>query len=318
MDGAREWTSTDAAAHLVKPTEDSDKYSRGVVGLRTGSLRYPGAAVLSVEGAWRAGAGMVRFIDPASEEPQSARREAERAATEIGALGGRVLAARPETVVAHGRVQAWVVGAGTDAEDRTHAETVALNTVLAGAVPVVVDAGALDRAVGAKAPLIVTPHAREFARLRALLRERGTALRDDDDGVSSKSIVADTARALGGVVLLKGARTLIASPVHDGAVLSVRAGTPWLATAGAGDVLAGIIGALVAQHSARAASDLSFLAALAATGAWVHGAAARLAAGQFIPTHPDAPASAGGPGRPIVAGDVALAVPGVIGALLAR
>ena len=93
------WTRADAAAHIRVPTDADDKYSRGVVGLRTGTPAYPGAAVLGVEGAWRAGAGMVRWVgDP-----------------DVGRL---VLARRPETVLAGGRVGAWVIGSGTDAKHR--------------------------------------------------------------------------------------------------------------------------------------------------------------------------------------------------------
>ena len=263
------WTRADAAAHIRVPTDADDKYSRGVVGLRTGTPAYPGAAVLGVEGAWRAGAGMVRWVgDP-----------------ETGRL---VLARRPETVLSAGRVGAWVIGSGTDAKHRGPDEESALRALLAGDVPVVVDAGALDLAAGAAAPLILTPHAGEFARLRA-------SLGLDERATDAAAAVAETAAAVGHVVLRKGAETLIASP--DGHVVAVRAATPWLATAGAGDVLAGALGALVAQAGAEAD-----LAAVAATAAWLHGRAARIAA------HADA-----GAGRPIVALDVAHALPAAVG-----
>jgi hydroxyethylthiazole kinase-like uncharacterized protein yjeF len=238
------------------------------VGLRTGTPAYPGAAVLGVEGAWRAGAGMVRWVgDP-----------------DVGRL---VLARRPETVLAGGRVGAWVIGSGTDAKNRTSDEESALRDLLAGEEPVIVDAGALDLAAGASAPLILTPHAGEFARLRA-------SLGLDERVTDAAAGVAETAAALGQVVLRKGADTLIASP--DGRVIAVRAATPWLATAGAGDVLAGALGALVAQSGGA-----HELAALAATAAWLHGRAARIAA------HADE-----GAGRPIVALDVADALPAAV------
>ena len=147
---ADRWTSADAGRALRMPTDDDDKYSRGVLGVRTGSDAYPGAAVLGVEAAWRTGLGMVRYLGP--PHPSSL-----------------VLARRPETVTADGRVQAWLIGSGTDAAQRTDAETAALRATLAGDLPVVVDAGALDLAVGAPAPRIVTPHAREHARLRSAL-----------------------------------------------------------------------------------------------------------------------------------------------------
>lgn len=270
------WTESDVRAHVRAPRSDDDKYRRGVVGMRTGADAYPGAAVLGVEAAWRSGAGMVRYAGP-------------RRAEDL------VLARRPETVTAVGRVQAWVLGSGTDAATRTPEETSALRDILAGDVAVVVDAGALDLAPEGSAPRILTPHAREHDRLRAAL---GLAAADADRGAS----VVETARAVGAVVLLKGARTLVADP--DGTLVAVEAGTPWLATAGTGDVLAGIIGALVAAAAAdQPRLDPRRLAGLAATGAWLHGHAARRASTERA-------------GGPITALDVADAVPAVIGAVL--
>lgn len=287
---AREWTAMHAAAHLMVPTADSDKYSRGVVGLRTGSDAYPGAAVLGVEAAWRAGAGMVRYAGPA---------------------GADVLARRPETVLGAGRVQAWVIGSGTDPASRDQSERVALRGLLDGEVPVVVDAGAIDLAVGARAPLVVTPHGREFEGLCARLGLETI----DTDPESRIDAVGRASAALGRAILLKGARTLVATP--RGMVLSVRSGTPWLSSAGTGDVLAGVVGALVAADADAAAADSDVLAALVATGAWVHGAAGRLAAGQLdVSAIAEADEPVPSPGRPITALDVADAVPHVIGALL--
>lgn len=262
---ARGWTRADVAAVLREPTASDDKYSRGVVGVRTGSAAYPGAAVLGVEAAWRTGVGMVRYVGDTRAEDL-------------------VLARRPETVPAAGRVQAWVIGSGTDAASRSAEETAALGALLAGDIPVVVDAGALDLAPAASAPLIVTPHGREHARLRESL-----GLGPDD-----ADAVAETAAALGGVVVRKGATTLVADP--SGEVIALDAPTSWLATAGTGDVLAGIIGALAAAGGAP-------LAAIAASGVWIHGKAAGAAV-------------AAASGGPVTALDVAEHVPVVIGAVL--
>lgn len=274
------WTRADAARALQTPTASDDKYSRGVIGLRTGSDAYPGAAVLGVEAAWRTGVGMVRYLGP------------DRATA-------LVLQRRPETVGAAGRVQAWVIGSGTDAAHRTDAETGALQELLAGEVPVVVDAGALDLAPGAAAPLIVTPHARELLRLRealGLTRSEGDRIAD----------ARETAAALGATVLLKGSDTVVAAPTGWTTVVS--AATPWLATAGTGDVLGGVIGALVAGAAARGeAADAEALGRLAASGAWVHGRAGATAA-----------ASVGHGGGPVTALDVAEALPRVVADLLAR
>ncbi|GAA1985487.1 ADP/ATP-dependent (S)-NAD(P)H-hydrate dehydratase [Microbacterium pumilum] len=293
---AGSWTLADARGVLRSPTAADDKYSRGVVGFRTGSDAYPGAAVLGVEAAWRAGIGMVRYLGP------------DRAAQ-------LVLARRPETVTADGRVQAWVIGSGMvptappDADDaspgdsgrvgptaaRSAADTAALRGILSGAQPVIVDAGALDLAVGAHAPRIVTPHAREHARLRELLG-LDPASAEDDDGRAA--VAAQTAAALGATVVVKGAVTIVAQP--DGWATRVTAGTPWLATAGTGDVLAGALGAVVAAAEARreAQGEAHGLGALAATAVWLHGRAATLAAGGL-----------GAAGGPITALDVADALP---------
>ncbi|MET0736089.1 MAG: ADP/ATP-dependent (S)-NAD(P)H-hydrate dehydratase [Microbacterium sp.] len=271
------WAARDVAGILRRPTASDDKYSRGVLGVRTGSGAYPGAAVLGVEAAWRTGLGMVRYVGPAHD---------------------LVLARRPETVTVEGRVQAWLIGSGSDASTRAAPETAALRRILSADAPVIVDAGALDLAPSADAPLIVTPHDREHHRLREAL---GLAAADGDREAAAR----ETAAALGGVVLLKGARTLVAAP--DGSVIVVDAGIPWLATAGTGDVLAGAIGALVASAAAAdGARDASSLAALAASGAWLHGRAAALAAGDL-----------GAQGGPITALDLAEALPRAVAQVLA-
>ena len=278
---AKDWTGRDAARTLREPTADDDKYSRGVVGMRTGSARYPGAAVLGVEAAWRTGTGMVRYIGPSRAQDL-------------------VLQRRPETVTADGRVQAWVIGSGTDATERDAAETAALRGILSGDVPVVSDAGALDLVPAASASVIVTPHARELARLRETLELAPETPEDHD---ARERIARETADRLGGVVLLKGAVTIVAAP--EGWARRVDTGTPWLATAGTGDVLGGVLGALVAAADAEGRTSLHDLAACAATAAWVHGAAGSAAA-----------AAHGGSGGPITALDVADAVPDVVATLL--
>lgn len=272
----REWSRAETARVLRVPTPADDKYSRGVVALRTGSNAYPGAAVLGVEAAWRTGAGYVRYVGE-------------------GRAADAVIARRPETVAApdvgHTRVDAWVIGSGTDAASRTADEERMLCELLAGSIPVVVDAGALDLVGGAAAPLLITPHAGEFARLRERL---GLSSEGAGDRAAD---AAETAEALAATVLLKGATTLIATA--EGTVHSVSSAPAWLSTAGAGDVLAGVLGALIASRP-----DLS-LAENAAAGAWLHGHAAALASGAST-----------GPGHPIVALDVAEAMPAAIEDLL--
>ncbi|WP_169581613.1 MULTISPECIES: NAD(P)H-hydrate dehydratase [Microbacterium] len=265
----RSWTAQDAGRVLRRPTASDDKYSRGVLGVRTGSDAYPGAAVLGVEAAWRTGLGMVRYLGP--QRP-----------TDL------VLARRPETVAAEGRVQAWLIGSGTDPSVRSAAEAETLRGLLHDTDPVVVDAGALDLAAEATAPRILTPHDREHARLRRALG-LGPA------GTDRAEAARQTAEATGAVVLLKGAATMVAAPT--GEVIEVSAGTPWLATAGTGDVLAGVIGALTSGAMAQGqGADASSLASIAASAAWLHGRAGRLA-------------SEARGGGPITALDVAEALP---------
>ncbi|WP_457101351.1 ADP-dependent NAD(P)H-hydrate dehydratase [Microbacterium sp. P5_E9] len=269
------WIPEDTARALRKPTAADDKYSRGVLGIRTGSTEYPGAAVLGVEAAWRTGLGMVRYL---------------------GAARDLVLQRRPETVTINGRVQAWLIGSGTDAATRPATETAALRDLLAGDLPVVVDAGALALAVGATARRIVTPHDREHERLR---RELGLA----PTGADRVQAARETAAALGAVIVLKGARTIVADP--HGWATAVESGTPWLATAGTGDVLAGAIGALVAGAAADdPAIDEHGLARVAAAAVWLHGRAGALA-------------SAAQGGGPITALDVAEALPRAVAEALA-
>ncbi|MGW6008906.1 NAD(P)H-hydrate dehydratase [Streptomyces sp. NPDC055210] len=235
----------DVAALLPVPGAESDKYRRGVVGIAAGSSRYPGAAVLAVSGALRAGAGAVRYVGPA---------------------GDAVIARFPETLVSTGspeqagRVQAWVVGPGAGDD----ADVVA--AVLKADVPVLVDADGLrladrDAVRARRAPTLLTPHAGEAAALLGVPREEVESAR--------LTSVRELAERYGATVLLKGSTTLVASP-GGGPVRVNSTGTGWLATAGSGDVLSGLTGSLLAAGlDARDAGSV---------GAYLHGLAGRLAA----------------------------------------
>ncbi|MER6448456.1 bifunctional ADP-dependent NAD(P)H-hydrate dehydratase/NAD(P)H-hydrate epimerase [Streptomyces venezuelae] len=233
----------DVAGLLPEPTATSDKYRRGVVGIVAGSARYPGAAVLAVAGALRGGAGAVRYVGPAAEA---------------------VLARYPETLIGPGRVQAWVVGPGLG-EGR--AGEVA--ELLAGDAAVLVDADGLrgldPQVLRARtAPTLLTPHAGEAAALLGVSRESVEAGRLD--------AVRLLAQRYGAAVLLKGSTTLVAS--GGGAVRVNPTGTPWLATAGSGDVLSGLAGSLLAGGLSGADAG--------AAGAYLHGLAARRAGGPLL------------------------------------
>jgi len=257
------WTPQDAASRIAVPGERDDKYSRGVLGVVTGSAMYPGAAVLGVEAAAHTGVGMIRYLGGARE---------------------LVLQRRPEAVTADGRVQAWLLGSGMEAPDERSRAAVAQQ------VPVVLDGGALELHAAAAGPVVITPHHGELAALLGVPRAEVSA---DPAGFARR-----TADRLGITVLLKGHTTYAAGP---GVSLSAASAPTWLATAGAGDALAGILGALVATHSAAIADDPDELARLAATAAVLHGLAAARASG----------------GGPLTILGLAAALPGTIAGLLA-
>lgn len=269
MTGYRQWTDAEAAALIAVPAEDDDKYSRGVLGVVTGSGRYPGAAVLGVEAAIRTGVGMVRYLGAAQE---------------------LVLQRRPEAVTAPGRVQAWLLGSGMDASDRNPEDTDQLLAALAEGLPTVIDSGALDLVSRASGPTVITPHFRELAGI----------LSADPDEIRADPELWCTlaAESLGVTVLLKGTRTRVAG--QEGTRLVTGPATPWLASAGTGDVLGGVLGALLATHSDAVIEDPGLLPRLAAAAAHLHAVAAELA-------------SAGGP---LAALDVAAAVPEAVAHLL--
>lgn len=277
----REWTAEDASEWLSEPGASDDKYRRGVLGVITGSPDYPGAAVLGVEAAHRTGVGMVRFTGP------RAVRQA-------------VISARPETVGVGGRVQAWLLGSGMDSSHRSFLLAGELQHALASGEPTVLDAGGLDLVGSHTAPTVITPHSRELANL---LNERDVLTSVEEVDADPAAWAERAANHLQVAVLLKGSVTHVCDPA--GTRLTVTAATHWLASAGTGDVLGGVIGALAATHHDRLASDATAITYLAATAAYIHGEAARRA-------------SAAWDGGPVTALDVAQAIPPVIGALLRR
>ena len=244
-------TDADVRAAIPDPGAADDKFSGGVPGIVAGSPSYPGAAVLSVGGAVRTRPGMVRYAGPQA---------------------AAVVSRWPEVVAAPdiesaGQVQAWVAGPGmgTDASAQS-----LLRFVLASEVPVLVDADGLTMLAGRMSllanrrdrPTLLTPHSREFARLFPDL--------DPEDRL--RSVRAAAARS-GATILLKGSRTVIADPAGRVAVNTT--GSAWLATAGSGDVLSGIIGSLLA-------GGLSPWSA-AAAGAHLHGRAGERAMADRVP-----------------------------------
>jgi hydroxyethylthiazole kinase-like uncharacterized protein yjeF len=267
--------AADIAALLPRPQAESDKYRRGVLGLLAGSQRYTGAAVLATGSAIHGGAGMVRLMS-AQPALTAALQHWPEAVTTLADPS-----APAKSVETAGRVQAWAAGPGMGTDDGAAG---LLAAVLAADVPALVDADGITILAGHRelldrsAPTLITPHAGELARLTGA----------DRADIEARRLEHATAAAadLGVTVLLKGSTTVIADP--GGTVLVNATGSAWLATAGSGDVLSGLAGALLAQglpplHAAAAA-------------AYLHGIAGRLAAD----------------GAPIGAADLITALPAAI------
>ncbi|MDO8150682.1 NAD(P)H-hydrate dehydratase [Isoptericola sp. b408] len=288
----RRLEAADVAVSWPVPGPSDHKYTRGLVGLVAGTATYPGAAVLAASAAVRTGTGMVRYRGS-------------------DAVARAVLAARPEVVTATGRVQAWVVGPGVPttrdrddpADDGQHdrgrgALAVArgdLPGMPYGPVPAVVDAGGLPL-LGESSPpwFVLTPHAGELA---GLLRSRGEDVHRDDVEAAPLRWARRAHELTGATVLLKGGVTVVAGT--EGAWAQADA-PGWLATAGAGDVLAGILGTMLAARATDVVERPALAAEVAAAAALVHGFAAERA----------------NPGGPVAALDVAEAVPGTVSTLL--
>jgi hydroxyethylthiazole kinase-like uncharacterized protein yjeF len=263
---ASQLTDADVAVHLEPPGAGDDKYSTGVVGVVAGSATYPGAGVLCTGAALRTRPGLVRYAGTAAEGVRAAWPEA------------IVTAGRPADA---GRVQAWVVGPGMGTDDDARS---VLAEVLATDLPVLVDADALTLVAqrpelvrDRRAPTVLTPHDREFARFAG------------DVGPDRVAAARRAAAALGCTVLLKGDATVVADA--DGTAVVNATGTSWLATAGTGDVLAGIAGALLATGLPAAEA--------AAAAAHLHGRAGQLAAGS----------------GPFIAGDLVRLLPATVARL---
>ena len=248
----------DIAAILPQPTAESNKYRRGVLGVLAGSQQYSGAAVLATGSAIHGGAGMVRLVS--SEAVLAAARQHWPEAV----MSVADPAAPAESIKAAGRVQAWTAGPGMGTGDDSAG---LLAAVLATSLPVLVDADGITilaahrELLDRSAPTLITPHSGELARLTGA----------DIDSIEARRLEHATRAAddLGVTVLLKGSTTVIAEPGEQ-PVLVNSTGSSWLATAGSGDVLSGLAGALLAQGI-----DAPLAAAVAA---YLHGIAGRLAA----------------------------------------
>lgn len=253
---SQRWTAKDSKKHIIIPSELDHKYSRGTLGVITGSAQFPGAAVLTSKAAIATGLGVLRFHSSSG-------------------LAHLVLHASPEALVQPGKVDAWLAGSGVS--DKKYSDYTTwlrhrwFKLMSAQSVPTVLDAGAMDWAGKLTQPTLITPHAGELAKL---LVKRGIQVSSESIEADSKKWSMVAAEKLGVTVLLKGSTTYIAKPDF---LIELPKATPWLATAGSGDVLAGIIGALVSTNYIEILNDENNLARVAATGAFIHNSAALLA-----------------------------------------
>ncbi|WP_454882740.1 NAD(P)H-hydrate dehydratase [Sphingomonas oryzagri] len=252
-----------ARPSIAAPGLDANKYTRGKVLVAAGAM--PGASLLASLSAQRAGAGYVELLGAEGEAPPHALV---RRAWDDAALEDR-------------RVGAIVIGPGLGMGDEARRR---LDRVLSTDRPLVLDADALtmlakdglDRLKDRAAPVVLTPHGGEYARLFS--EGEGDALDKARHG----------ARAAGATLLLKGACTVVARP--DGRAAIGAPAPAWLASAGTGDVLAGILGTMLAQMADP------FAAAQAAV--WLHSEAGRRA------------------GPALIADDLIAELPGAIAACL--
>jgi NAD(P)H-hydrate repair Nnr-like enzyme with NAD(P)H-hydrate dehydratase domain len=254
MEQWKVWTAEDARKFVSVPSENDDKYSRGVLGVIAGSEQYPGAAVMVCE----------------------------------------VLTHRPEVVTEDGQVQAWAIGSGLDAGQIGLQRRLMIQTKLGQALPAVLDAGGLSFLHEVSGPILITPHYRELA---TLLGSSGVNVTQAEVREDPKKWARFAADSLHVTVLLKGNRSYVVSKTCE---IALPSASPWLATAGTGDVLAGILGALLAAHSRQICEQPEFAPAIAATGSLIHALAAESASN----------------GGPITAMGVAHAIPKVISDLL--
>lgn len=260
VDGARTHLvqGRDVAEWWPRRATDAHKW-QSALRIIAGSPLMTGAAALASRAAMRSGAGMVHLSAPGVLVTAAPMEVVQRVLPPVGWAD--------EALASLDRFRAAVIGPGLGREDSTCTD--ARRFVVDAPVPVVVDGDGLFalgwNAEGAASllrkrnlPTVLTPHDGEYVLLVG-------AHPGADRLLAARRLAADT----NSVVLLKGPATVVAAP--DGETLVVTAGDARLATAGTGDVLAGIIGALLA-----AGIDPLWAAA---AGAWVHGQAAALAAG---------------------------------------
>jgi len=239
------------------PTEEGHKYLRGSAVVGSGPMESTGAARLAARGALRAGAGLVTVASPRDALAVNAAHLTAIMVREADGAEGIA------TLLSDTRKNAFLIGPGHGVGEETRKQVLA---ALNAGPSVVLDADALTSFAGdsqtlfeavraRRAPVVMTPHEGEFVRLFG-----------EVPGASKVDRALKAASRAGAVVVLKGADTVIAAP--DGRAAIDANGTAWLATAGSGDALGGMILGMLAQGMT------GFLAAN--TGVWMHGEAAKV------------------------------------------
>lgn len=244
---ASNWSTALSSKYLIAPKKNDHKYRRGVLGCITGSKKFPGAALLTTESALATGVGMVRYFGP---------EKVKRA----------VIQNRPEVVLVSGRVDVYLLGSGIP-EKNSIFRKLLMEQINRTKIPRILDAGALYLTGTSNELTLITPHAAELSKLFKLKKIQVSVSKIEKD----PSFWAKKCAELFGVtVLIKGSNTYVA---NEKRIIKLPIATPWLATAGTGDVLAGIIGALMAINHENLNKEN--LIEIAATGSLVHAMAAK-------------------------------------------
>lgn len=252
----------DLAGLVATPAFDAHKYTRGVVGVCAGTIAFPGAGLLATGAATSSGVGMVRYLGEKL-------------------VANDIIPKMPQVVTVGGRVQSWVVGSGMGASDLIR--MIALEIINRPEASVV-DAGAIamlrsQDALTLSPRHVLTPHAGELAQVLQKMGRNFTRENVEADPLTAARTLHEIT---GATVVAKGPLTVIVGA--DGTYIQSGA-TARLATAGSGDVLAGIISAALARAVGQAESEGTLnsiaFAKLAAAGVALHAAAGNLAASGY-------------------------------------
>jgi hydroxyethylthiazole kinase-like uncharacterized protein yjeF len=238
----QKWDLNKAKPYISKPTITDNKYRRGVLGCYTGDRKFPGAALISSAAALATGVGMVRFLGPRS-------------------IRKTLIQYRPAVVLANGPVDALLIGSGVRSNLLNKYKLAKLNKFH---IPKVLDAGAIYLANSINSPTVITPHSGELAKFLGV-----KSAEIEENPLHYAQIAAEKT---GATVLLKGNRTVV---VNKKRAIELPPAPTWLATAGTGDVLAGILGALIAINKNQISDEN--LVEVSATASLIHALAAESA-----------------------------------------